>query len=184
MRWLFLLFATVVSISTACGGGSTPCVPGESKACACTNGRSGAQGCGDDGTFQACVCDSGSGGGGGQGQQCVVDQDGLPVLTSASTCDQCVKQSCGEQCQSYLLGYSDALDYGQCQHNCDSASTSCQQACEGLSGADYNACIGDCNVTQAQCDDGCQSNYLAGKQVCGALLQCETLWCQSPCNVS
>ena len=66
------------------------------------------------------------------------------------------------------------------------APTACavRQACQGLSGADYNACTGDCNVTQAQCQHQCQIDYLAGKQACDPLHQCEILWCQSQCNVS
>ena len=171
-------------VSSACGGGSEQCVSGESKACACTNGHSGAQICGANGTFAECVCDSGSGGSGGQGQQCVVDQQGWPVLTPAAQCDQCVRQSCAAQCQTFIAGYSDALNYGQCQHNCLSTGVACQQACQGLSGADYNACTGDCNVTQAQCQHQCQIDYLAGKQACDPLHQCEILWRQSQCNVS
>jgi hypothetical protein len=52
----------------ACGGGdgdgdgngdgsnAARCIPGQSAACACTDGATGAQICLDDGTFGACVC--------------------------------------------------------------------------------------------------------------------------------
>lgn len=36
--------------------GATPCAAGASQACGCTDGRTGAQVCGDDGRFAACVC--------------------------------------------------------------------------------------------------------------------------------
>ena len=35
---------------------TTTCVPGRVEACPCTDGRTGAQTCGPDGTFGACVC--------------------------------------------------------------------------------------------------------------------------------
>jgi hypothetical protein len=51
----------VVLVAVALGACQTTsvqmtCVPGASAACACTDGRAGAQLCGKDGTFEACVC--------------------------------------------------------------------------------------------------------------------------------
>jgi hypothetical protein len=184
MRWSCTLVAMAVLAVTACGGDPAQCTPGESEACACTNGESGAQVCQSDGSFAACECDSGAGGNPAQDEQCVVDAAVLPVLTPSPACDDCVRASCGEQCQAYLAGYSDALSYGQCERNCISAAEACAAPCDGMTGADYNDCIGSCNVSEAQCHQGCIADYSSGRALCGTLLQCEALWCQAPCNVS
>ena len=51
--------------TTGTVGGSTAtvpmCVPGQSVACACTSGLSGAQTCRSDGTYGPCVCDADTG---------------------------------------------------------------------------------------------------------------------------
>jgi hypothetical protein len=43
----------------ACAQTPARCVPGQSAACACPEGRTGAQICGPDGTFGACTCQGG-----------------------------------------------------------------------------------------------------------------------------
>jgi hypothetical protein len=57
-----------LSLFAGCGAGvsSHPgaCTPGQSSACACTDGRMGAQVCQSDGTYAACDCTGGGGGGG------------------------------------------------------------------------------------------------------------------------
>lgn len=55
-------------LALGCAGASSRCIVGASAACACTDGRSGAQVCGTDGFFNACICDNskldgGTGGG-------------------------------------------------------------------------------------------------------------------------
>ncbi len=42
--------------SNGAGSNNPRCIPGQSAACACTDGATGAQICRDDGTFDACVC--------------------------------------------------------------------------------------------------------------------------------
>jgi hypothetical protein len=55
MKVLGRLFL-MVSVA-ACQDGNR-CTPGQSTGCVCTNGDTGAQVCGSDGTFGACSCDS------------------------------------------------------------------------------------------------------------------------------
>src|SRR5688500_4595479 len=53
--WLVWMLAWVAS---SCDSG-TGCVEGETRACTCTDGRSGAQVCEGDDTLGACVCTAG-----------------------------------------------------------------------------------------------------------------------------
>jgi hypothetical protein len=53
-------YALLVAALAACDGShQSACVPGASSPCTCTDGRSGAQLCGPDGTFGACMCTGG-----------------------------------------------------------------------------------------------------------------------------
>ena len=52
------------SLTWGCADETVPqCTPGESEACACADGTRGAQTCADDGTFDACACQSAVDGG-------------------------------------------------------------------------------------------------------------------------
>lgn len=51
--WMWLCGVMAVG----CGPSTATCVPGQSAACACTNGAAGAQVCGADGHFLACICE-------------------------------------------------------------------------------------------------------------------------------
>ncbi len=53
----FLVLALVAGCS---GGKGNSCVPGQSAACACSDGTSGAQICRGDGSYGQCVCGGGS----------------------------------------------------------------------------------------------------------------------------
>lgn len=60
-RWFSAVALTAAVVAVTCGGcSSTPpatgCVAGTSQACSCSNGKSGAQTCKTDGTFDACAC--------------------------------------------------------------------------------------------------------------------------------
>jgi|GEM_PF-3081832 len=59
------LTALALGCSSAPAGSS--CTPGQSNACTCANGDSGAQECGSSGTFEACVCEGDGSGGSGSG---------------------------------------------------------------------------------------------------------------------
>src|SRR5438874_13142268 len=61
-KWISVCL--ISALAAGCGGGSD-CTPGQSVACVCTNGSSGAQVCRSDRTFDACQCTSLNGGGGG-----------------------------------------------------------------------------------------------------------------------
>lgn len=58
-----LLLASLAAMGLACTSAPTTspqgCLPGASLACACTDGRTGAQVCGDDGRLSPCVCTGG-----------------------------------------------------------------------------------------------------------------------------
>lgn len=56
-RPTLILIAIIMSALAACSG-SNQCTPGASIACACPDGRAGAQSCNTDGTFAPCVCAS------------------------------------------------------------------------------------------------------------------------------
>jgi hypothetical protein len=56
MRQLLLALFLVVGCSSSEDATLSQCVPGASQACACTDGKSGAQKCNAAGTFDACVC--------------------------------------------------------------------------------------------------------------------------------
>lgn len=58
--WRTLMFGASVVSSAGCLT-SAACVTGATQACACTNGRAGAQTCNADGSFAACVCDDPAG---------------------------------------------------------------------------------------------------------------------------
>lgn len=55
--WMITLVVLAGTIAGCGAGGANECTPGQSIACVCTNGQSGAQTCGADGTFGACSCD-------------------------------------------------------------------------------------------------------------------------------
>jgi hypothetical protein len=56
--------ALVALLLVGCSASSNPCTAGASAPCACSDGRSGAQVCGADGVFNACMCTvNGTGGG-------------------------------------------------------------------------------------------------------------------------
>jgi hypothetical protein len=57
------VLAIVLAFAAGCFGCGARCVPGASAACACTDGRMGAQICGEDGRFAPCVCSGGGDGG-------------------------------------------------------------------------------------------------------------------------
>ncbi len=63
MRSRSLILALLTVVSAACTSSPTTtsqgCLPGASLACACTDGRTGAQVCGDDGRLSPCVCTGG-----------------------------------------------------------------------------------------------------------------------------
>ncbi|MFO0649019.1 MAG: glycoside hydrolase family 6 protein [Polyangiales bacterium] len=58
-----LLLASLAAMGLACTSAPSTapqgCLPGASLACACTDGRTGAQVCGDDGRLSPCVCTGG-----------------------------------------------------------------------------------------------------------------------------
>ncbi len=62
-----VLLPALTALAIGCGAGGQRCTPGQSIACACSDGRSGAQVCEGDGTYAACECGSvnGTGGHGG-----------------------------------------------------------------------------------------------------------------------
>ncbi len=57
-RALTAAFAALVLLacSTSSPTAASRCTPGQASACVCTDGRTGAQSCGNDGTYAACVC--------------------------------------------------------------------------------------------------------------------------------
>lgn len=55
---LSLSMAVAVLSLMACGGKPQVCITGDTKACACVDGKSGAQACLADGTYGACQCGS------------------------------------------------------------------------------------------------------------------------------
>jgi hypothetical protein len=59
MRSASLLVATIVACLAACSSSSPKCIDGQSAACSCTNGRTGAQVC-LGGAYAACSCDPGT----------------------------------------------------------------------------------------------------------------------------
>jgi len=64
-RWAMAAFGCVLALGGCRGQVNAGCITGESRACACTNGDTGAQVCLSDGTFDVCACEGGDGGGGG-----------------------------------------------------------------------------------------------------------------------
>ena len=68
MRGLFAILTSITFAAAGAGcGAKSGCVPGQSIACACTSGDTGAQVCGDSGSYGACDCGSGHVGTGGNG---------------------------------------------------------------------------------------------------------------------
>lgn len=53
MKW----WGMVMLACAGCDGGPSACTPGMSIACACSDGRTGAQVCNADGTFGICMCE-------------------------------------------------------------------------------------------------------------------------------
>lgn len=78
----FLTWITVAGAVGGCGGKSA-CVPGQATACACSDGRSGAQVCGRDGSYGACACDGtgGNGVGGDDGVGDMATSSGPPATS-------------------------------------------------------------------------------------------------------
>lgn len=58
MRLLAAVVVTTSLLAVACGStGAQPCIAGQSAACSCTNGKTGAQLCQPDGLYGLCQCD-------------------------------------------------------------------------------------------------------------------------------
>lgn len=53
-----LTLTLLAALDAGCTKKALSCVPGQSAACVCVDGRSGAQTCNPDGTYAACVCQS------------------------------------------------------------------------------------------------------------------------------
>jgi hypothetical protein len=108
------LFAILTSITFAAGcAGKNSCVPGQSVACSCASGDTGAQVCENGGTYGACDCSgrvsvggnggggndmAGGGGGGGGGGGVTAGQKRLFITSTAyagtvaaSVCDNVAK---------------------------------------------------------------------------------------------
>src|SRR6185369_12026360 len=61
MRLVLCLLLVACEAGTPMTDGGAPhCVPGASAPCACSDGKTGAQVCKSDGTFEVCVCTSSS----------------------------------------------------------------------------------------------------------------------------
>ena len=66
LRWLVLLSGALLGVGLGCasqprgdgGVGPSGCVPGQSVACACVSGQTGAQTCKPEGTFAPCSCEA------------------------------------------------------------------------------------------------------------------------------
>jgi hypothetical protein len=127
------------------GGGGGACVPGQSIACACPNGDTGAQICNDDGaSYGPCVCegddgggdggtgdDGGTGTGGGSG----TGGGGLPNGAPCDTGDECESGYCWsdwnyeqqepfpEVCKPECL--PDWVDEANCDEHQDCCSGNC-----------------------------------------------------------
>ena len=69
MRLTLITVLILAGVGCASGSSTTnnTCVAGASAQCTCTNGETGAQTCGSDGTFGQCSCTGSTGTGGGTG---------------------------------------------------------------------------------------------------------------------
>jgi len=124
-----LFFAAVIPglfVFMSCAGseGGPKCISGESRACACTNGRSGAQLCGPSGTFGTCQCDPGSGGGGGTagsggggGTAGPGGGGGSPLCPSCRPLEECHEGRCVAKLVAVTGGFSiDATEVTRSQY--------------------------------------------------------------------
>lgn len=136
------------------GGGGGACVPGQSIACACPNGDTGAQVCNDDGaSYGPCICEGDGGGDGGTGDDGGTGTGGdggtgggLPDGAPCETNDQCESGYCWS-------------DWNEQQHEPDPAE--CKPEC--IPNADQTAycdedpdcCAGTCQM-YGQAEGMCQ----------------------------
>jgi hypothetical protein len=132
------------------GGEGGACVPGQSIACACPNGDTGAQVCNEDGaSYGPCICeDDGGGDDGGTGGDGGTDgEGGLPNGSPCETNDECESGYCWS-------------DWNEQQHEPEPAE--CKPECipDWDQGAfcdeDDDCCNGDC-IMEGQQQGFCRS---------------------------
>ena len=121
--------ALLIALVAACGGGAAKCVPGEQRACGCPGGMSGAQLCGDTGTFGECVgCEADAGVSGPQACSAQTDcpvGDTCGLAHAGDTATTCFRASYDTSPGGY--GTSCAIA------ECSSQPTPCKQGFQCLS---------------------------------------------------
>ncbi len=124
--FLFLIFAS------GCSGDDQACTPGASVACSCPNGNDGAQTCNEDGTFDACQCDS-------DDTESHPDT-GVPEDAAQSEPDTGQPEPDAEQPEPDAEQPEPDAEQPECQSGSDCDS--------GICDADAGECL------EARCDDG------------------------------
>lgn len=159
MNRLLHLALIPLSFALLCGcGASTRCVTGESNACACVDGKMGAQSCQADGTYAACQCGS--------------------SLCNANNCNGCCDASgacqtgtsntaCGGAAQLCVAcGLAQTCQLGVCT----SAGSGGGAGGGGGSGGGGGTSCGPANCGNGCCDAAgrCQYPSNTGSMLCGS----------------
>jgi len=142
-----------------CGDDDAGCLSGASIACTCTDGRSGAQTCGADGTFAACACESPLR---DSGAMCRVDAD-CGDGTFCNGAERCAPSASGADARGCVAAAASACAAGE---NCDEAAAACRP-CAGASDLDADG-VSAVTCGGADCDDGDARRYPGNTEVCDA----------------
>jgi hypothetical protein len=166
---LGLIIASLAFFVSACGSPMAPaCTPNETRACTCTDGRSGTQVCNGLGTgLSSCVC----GGGGGGPTGCETVQCGPSTLNPAVNCGTC---AAGMTCSNGL---------------CVTARNCSGRVCgpDGAGGSCGNCPSGTACTASGQCMSTGPGNCAPGNPMgaCPAGQQClNGACCAQPCGSS
>lgn len=163
---VFGVGATLVACSPAEMPPTTrACVPGESRTCACTGGRMGAQSCNGAGSgYDPCTCPPEMAARCGDGR-C----DSMETCSScASDCGMCMAR-CGDgTCNGTETCSSCASDCGRC------AAPACGDGtCNGSETC--SSCSDDCGMCPARCGDGVCNGAETCSSCAGDCGRCETM---------
>jgi hypothetical protein len=154
--------ALLAVLLASCSSASSTCVPGASSDCACTDGSRGAQVCGSDHTFGACVCARRDAGVTEAGADDASADDDAFVDDAFTPGDDANCFGNNDTCADYASLHGDAIERDR-----DSYRASIEHWCVHGNGTATTTLVSDCAYDQT-CVGGtspsCQSCGAAGHQ--------------------
>jgi hypothetical protein len=144
------LALSLLALTPSAGCGGDECTVGRQTSCACPDGSSGVQICGDDGTFGSCECDGGGGSGGTPTGTTTGGTGGMPTTTGGGGTGGTGGTGGGVTCEAPMeLCGMDCVDTMTSNAHCGM----CDEACPMDTSCQGGNCV--CMGGGLLCDDTC-----------------------------